>query len=296
MQQRNFQQLRLIDNLLHLVQPALGTLRHEVSYSYSTDFGGTWSPETILSTVDIYPSDETQIDGTNDGRVLVVWNDGKYGTTNGFVGSIILRRSIDTTRSWEPEILLTSIPSAGSPRLAVQGSIIGIVWHNESQPFLGISLCLTTDGGTTWLPSFEVSDSSTQSLEPDIAIDGNMISVVWFKRFPGVPDQIYLRRGHIMTTSVQTSNWILQNIHLGQNYPNPFNAETIISYSLVHRTHVSLIVLDILGRQVRELFNGIQDPGEFHLVFDGSTLSSGIYFMRLATDQRSIVRSMVLIK
>jgi hypothetical protein len=293
---RSFQRLRLVNDRLHLTQPATGVSRAEVSYSFSDDLGTSWNPEVILSTVDIYPSDQHQIGGTNNSNIFVVWNDGKYGTTNGFVGSIIARRSVDSSQSWEAEVVLTTVPSAGSPRVAVEGHFVGVVWHNESQPFLGVSLSLSTNAGMTWLPHIAVSDSSVQTLYPDIDVDVDKLYVVWAKRLPGMPDQIYLRSGRIITTGVPMSPDFPKEIQLNPNYPNPFNASTNISYTLPRRQRILLSVFDVLGREVLGLFAGVREAGKYTLTLNGDHLSSGIYFVRLVTEQGAIARSIVLIK
>jgi hypothetical protein len=68
---------------------------------------------------------------------------------------------------------------------------------------------------------------------------------------------------------------------LFQNYPNPFNASTIIAYTIGENgragpifREVSLIVYDLLGREVAVLANGAQLPGSHRVRFDGSHLAS----------------------
>ncbi len=68
---------------------------------------------------------------------------------------------------------------------------------------------------------------------------------------------------------------------LMQNYPNPFNPSTTIRYGLPNRSHVMLTVFNTLGRQVAVLQNGEQDAGYHEVKFDGSGLSSGVYFYRM---------------
>ena len=68
---------------------------------------------------------------------------------------------------------------------------------------------------------------------------------------------------------------------LGQNYPNPFNPSTTIKYELPRSCEVRLSVCDILGREVSVLVNERRNAGYHEVRFDGSGLSSGVYFYRM---------------
>lgn len=81
-----------------------------------------------------------------------------------------------------------------------------------------------------------------------------------------------------------------------KNYPNPFNPETNISYVLKSATNVKITVYDRLGREVGILFDGQQTEGEHSIVFNGANLTSGIYFYRIKTSEKTEVRKMVLAK
>jgi hypothetical protein len=90
---------------------------------------------------------------------------------------------------------------------------------------------------------------------------------------------------------------------LAQNYPNPFNPLTIIKYTIggirgqgLGVSGVSLVVYDLLGREVAVLVNERKAPGEYDVQFDASNLSSGVYFYRLAAGSFSQTRSMLLVK
>ena len=83
---------------------------------------------------------------------------------------------------------------------------------------------------------------------------------------------------------------------LDQNYPNPFNATTNISFSLAEAGNVSLNVYDITGRLVVTLVDGQMDAGQHVVVWDASSVSSGVYFYKLATVDYSATKSMNLLK
>jgi hypothetical protein len=282
-----------------MIQPTVGTSQAEISYSNSTDFGTTWNSETIISSVDSYASapEDARITTSSANHVFVMWRDGKYGSTNGFAGSVMLRRSTNHGQMWNEEIRLTDVPSGIGQSLSCLDSLVAPVWHNEAQPFIGVSLRLSTDGGAAWQSELAVSDSSTQALYPDVAIQDAMIHVVWAKRVGGMPDQVYYRRGRIITTGVsERPDGVPYLSRLYQNYPNPFNSSTVVFYTLGTRSSVHVRVYDVVGRRVRDIVDETQGPGDFRIQFDGRTLSSGVYFLELHAGRLTLRRPMLLVK
>jgi hypothetical protein len=84
---------------------------------------------------------------------------------------------------------------------------------------------------------------------------------------------------------------------LYQNYPNPFNPSTSIQFDLASESLVSLRVFDVLGREVAALLDHQRLAAGAHLTaFDGSALSSGVYFYRLETPNMHKTCKMVLVK
>jgi hypothetical protein len=71
------------------------------------------------------------------------------------------------------------------------------------------------------------------------------------------------------------------NFAVGQNFPNPFNPTTSIQYQVSGTSNVTLKVYDVLGKEVTTLVNENKTPGKYEIKFDGSNLSSGIYFYTL---------------
>lgn len=97
------------------------------------------------------------------------------------------------------------------------------------------------------------------------------------------------------------SEVIPRNFSLYQNYPNPFNPITKITFdvhskSSVQKANIVLTVFDLTGKQVAELINRDIAPGTYTIDFDGSDLSSGVYYYVLTSGGFSHTRKMVILK
>ncbi len=83
--------------------------------------------------------------------------------------------------------------------------------------------------------------------------------------------------------------------------PNPFNPRMTVTYRADRRTHGTIAVHDVGGRMVRCLVDGVIAPGEHAADFDGrdaagNPLPSGIYFVRMETQEVMQVRQVTLLK
>lgn len=92
------------------------------------------------------------------------------------------------------------------------------------------------------------------------------------------------------------SSEIPSDYKLNQNYPNPFNPSTKINFSLSKAGIVSLKVFDIAGREVSELINKNLSAGSYEAEFNGTDLSSGVYFYTLKADAFTETKKMILVK
>ncbi len=79
-------------------------------------------------------------------------------------------------------------------------------------------------------------------------------------------------------------------------FPNPFNPVTQVDISLPQADHVMVEVLDILGRRVALLQDGLMQAGTHSLTFNGAELASGTYFVRLSGHQATDVSKILLLK
>lgn len=89
---------------------------------------------------------------------------------------------------------------------------------------------------------------------------------------------------------------VISEFSLEQNFPNPFNPTTTISFTLSRADMTTLKVFDVLGRNAATVDLGRMDAGRHTVTFDGSNLSSGVYFYQVESGVANATRKMLLLK
>ncbi|RPH94570.1 T9SS C-terminal target domain-containing protein [candidate division KSB1 bacterium] len=151
----------------------------------------------------------------------------------------------------------------------------------------GDSLWMRTYGGTNWDEAYSVQQTA----------DGGYLVAGWSNSFGagGNKDFYLVKTGPDISSS--SDPLVLQpSAYSLCSYPNPFNAATMIAYDLPAVCKVSLRVFDIRGRESAVLKDGFVEAGSHRVMFDGSGLASGIYFMRLDAGGITQTRKLMLLK
>ncbi len=151
------------------------------------------------------------------------------------------------------------------------------------------SIYSTRDNGATWIsqscPSISVSHISMGRLSTGgsagIWAVGDAGKIIYLSGIVGVQP----------INSEIPYKYILE-----QNYPNPFNPETNINFSIPKSSVVKLRVYNTTGKIVSELINEYKTAGNYSVKFDGTDLSSGVYFYSIESDGFKQTKSMMLIK
>jgi hypothetical protein len=125
--------------------------------------------------------------------------------------------------------------------------------------------------------------------------------------FPGGgPNRVYTvgdSTGNVVTywynneVYVGIDNSLIPDVYeLGQNYPNPFNPTTTIPLALPEAGNVKMIIYDITGRQVMELYNGFMPAGYHNVNFAVGRIPSGMYIYRVMVNNFTDVKKMTILK
>ena len=103
--------------------------------------------------------------------------------------------------------------------------------------------------------------------------------------------------GDTLLTGIENiSTEVPPEYSLAQNYPNPFNPSTVVRFQLSVVSDVVLKVYDVVGREVQTLVNERLNAGTYETKFDGSMLTSGVYFYKMVSEGFTETKRMVLIK
>lgn len=173
-----------------------------------------------------------------------------------------------------------------------------LIWTDSDpeQGSLHTNFRLDADGeyiGITGSDGVTVVDSvSFANMSPDISLvripDGTGGWQLSSTPTPG--------SANIPTGIISAEAEIPERITLRQNFPNPFNPFTTISYSLTAQSNVSLVVYNLIGKEVARLVSEIQPAGHYKITWDASDVASGIYLYRLHEDNLVLTKKMVLLK
>jgi hypothetical protein len=165
----------------------------------------------------------------------------------------------------------------------------------------GGTMMADEDGDTIYSVVIPLLNFSTQEFK--FRINGNWDT----SEFPGGgPNRVYTvgdSAGNVVTywynneVYVSIDNSLIPDVYeLGQNYPNPFNPTTTIPLALPEAGNVKLIIYDITGRQVMELYNGFMPAGYHNVNFAVGRIPSGMYIYRVMVNDFTDVKKMTILK
>ena len=100
----------------------------------------------------------------------------------------------------------------------------------------------------------------------------------------------------IAISATPLEQYLPRQIELLPNYPNPFNPSTNIQFRLPKQAYVEVEVYSVLGQKVATLLKGELDAGTHTTSWNASRVASGVYFLRLRSEERVQTIKMTLIK
>ena len=113
----------------------------------------------------------------------------------------------------------------------------------------------------------------------------------------GSSSKYYLQKfNQTIISDVNTDQANNLTFQLMQNYPNPFNSSTKIKFSVAAKSQVIIKIFDINGKEVSILVNGVLNPSQYEVEFDGRNLASGVYFYQMQVGNYIQSKKLILLK
>ncbi len=163
---------------------------------------------------------------------------------------------------------------------------------NARFTFTPATMTLSPSGSAYLIVTFSPQDTSTQSG-----------SIVFSHNASSSPDTLTVSgKGSPVVGIDRDKTQIPKEFALQQNYPNPFNPSTEIRFALPITSRVSLIIYDVVGREISVLVDGNVEAGYYTVRWNASSMAGGIYFAKFrAYDQMgnqkfSKVNKLLLVK
>jgi hypothetical protein len=133
------------------------------------------------------------------------------------------------------------------------------------------ALLLEADSSLTPMQLAEImKNTASQSTNPDNLNGWGIVNT-------------YSALQSLLTGNIETDE-LPDNYYLLQNYPNPFNPSTKIRFAVPEKSNVKLYLHDILGSEIAVILDEEVSPGIKEVELNGSDLSSGIYLVRMITN------------
>jgi len=271
----------------------------------STDQGRTWQRITLAENV----SDIRSVKHLSAGRILVGTNVGMFlSTDNGSSWSSAgLENEIVTSLEVSPRGFLFATTLYGG---VYRSSLDGLAWvqrnyglprpvpsgpnipignttiNSKGDLFVtasGSEVYCSKDNGDTWVP---VKDGlSGVRINALTVTPGGVL-------FAGTERNSIYRTAQSSITVVDGLDAPLKGVAVVQNYPNPFNTNTNIVVLLPEVSQTTVTIFDLLGREIRTLYEKNSPPGVLSVSWDGRNsrglqVGSGVYFCTVAAQGRS---------
>jgi hypothetical protein len=300
-----------------------------IFFDKSTDGGSTWLDE------DIYVTDQPGgwyiyipgvmrcngfpviccdlSNGPYRGTIYINWSDKRNGAND---NDIWLIKSTNGGLNWSSIKRVNNDPPGKNQFLnwmsidQTNGYLYFVFYDQRSTTttYANVYVARSTDGGETY-ENVKVNTNVVSNLYNlwdyiGISSHNNKVRPVWvgnnYSMYTAIIDSFY----SIGIKPISTN--IPQEYSLYQNYPNPFNPSTKIKFNIPLLRGVDaeggrgvltkLIIYDVIGHGVTTLVNEKLQPGSYETEWDGSDVSSGVYYYKLLTEDYSETKKMVLLK
>ena len=226
---------------------------------------------------------------TNNGDSWVAMNE---GLTNTFVYSLAVSGANIFAGTYGGGVFMSSNNGSNwfNINMGMTNKYVMALVVSGSNLFAGTlnGIFLSTNNGTNWIQKNQginpVQAFYCFSIKDNFIFTGAQYGSIW-------------RRSLTEIIGIQNISTEMSSTYsLSQNYPNPFNPTTTIKFVLARKGKASIIILDMLGKEIAKLVNEFLNAGTYTVDWNASDFPSGVYFCRLQTEDYKETKRIVLVK
>ncbi|MBM4165952.1 MAG: T9SS type A sorting domain-containing protein [Ignavibacteria bacterium] len=191
--------------------------------------------------------------------------------------------------------------SQGSPGTVLDSVIIASPISGINKAYFG-SKNIVVESGKFYIGETGQHTYAMDQTQP-LSNRGWEITSGWgVNRFGATEDVMVRAVVSVVSSDVRNyMQYLPKGYEVEQNYPNPFNPSTTIRVTLAKKSNIKVVVYDILGNEIKTLFNGNAQVGETKIIWDGTnrygtSVHSGVFFYRVQGDNFSETKKMLLLK
>ncbi len=213
-----------------------------------------------------------------------VVNGGRFGVNSWYIG-------IDALRVQGSGVLPVELASFAS---IITNNNVTLNWSTASETNnSGFDIERSITNGQWSVVGNVVGNGTTTSPKNYSFTDRNLNSGIYNYRLKQID---YNGNFEYFNLSNEVIVGVPRSFELSQNYPNPFNPSTKIDFQLTIDGNVNISVYDNSGKEVMTIVNEFKTAGYYSVNLNASSLSSGVYFYKITSDNFSSVKKMMLIK
>lgn len=179
-------------------------------------------------------------------------------------------------------------------KVELADNLVLVVWETATEVNnLGFNIERRMEKGN-WAKIAFIKGKGTSS-SPQVYIyndEEHLESGIYYYRIKQIDFNGTYRYYNKAQIEIKNSN----SFELLQNYPNPFNPVTSIRYVVPEKSFIQIKIFNVLGNEVATLVNEEKSGGFYETTFDGSQLSSGIYYLQMKANEFQSIKKMILIR
>ena len=284
---------------------------YDIYFDKSTDGGQSFGTDIRVDDTGI--SSVTQFTPSlavaENGDIYIAWRDHRNDTGNDDI-DIYACVSTDSGSTFSENVKVNDASSGESvqyrPSVATAGSsLVGVAWYDYRNSgwadYPDIFFSFSNDECVTFSDDIQVNDNTVLSDQMlaclAMSIDGKAY-IAWTDDRVDPASDIFFSVGtsDSIATDDSSDSQSPRIVILTQNYPNPFNEKVTISYGLPKPSKVKIEIYNIRGQLIETIVDKHLPSGSYTIEWNAKDMSSGLYFYKLTTKDKTFIKKMILMR